>query len=231
MLSIVIPTCGHLEDCLNPCIESFKEHIAYREDEVIVVANGCKDDTKKYVESLGKQYKLLWFENQIGAPRAYNEGIISAVGDHILLLNDDVKMLDNTWTVRLLSPFIDSKVGLTGIIKFTLPVGSKEREALAFWCVMIKRAVFDKIGYLDEIFYPFGCEDIDFCIRAADAGYKLVQVPEDTSNKFLKEKPKGELFPIYHKGSVTVDKWFNDAKKKQFLENRNLKIIYDRYGA
>jgi len=27
---------------------------------------------------------------------------------------------------------------------------------------MIRKEVIEKIGYLDEIFYPFGCEDIDF---------------------------------------------------------------------
>lgn len=40
-----------------------------------------------------------------------------------------------------------------------------------------KRSLFEKIGFLDEDFSPYSCEDVDWGIRARRAGFKLVYVP------------------------------------------------------
>ena len=229
-ISIIVGTMNHLDDLLKPCLESIKVHTDLTDKEVIIVANGCTDGTRAYVESLGEPFKLLWFDKPLGFSRTYNEGAFVAKGDHIVFLNNDVVLLSNTWIDLLLNPFTDPKTGLTGVIKFTFDCGRFVKEAFAFWCVMIKREVFNKIGYLDEIFNPFGSEDIDFSIRASNVGYELVQVPENVSCKFLLETPKGAPFPIFHHGSKTIDEHFNSAEKKKLLENRNMKIIYERYG-
>ena len=43
------------------------------------------------------------------------------------------------------------------------------------FCFMIKREVIDEIGYMDEIHFPTGYgEENDFCLRAANKGFKLV---------------------------------------------------------
>ena len=42
------------------------------------------------------------------------------------------------------------------------------------FCLMISRAVIDRIGYLDEANFPRGYgEENDYCIRAGDAGFKM----------------------------------------------------------
>lgn len=64
--SIIIPTYNHLEDCLKPCLESIIKNTDLTDLEVIVVANGCTDGTKEYVESLGDSFKLLWFDEPLG---------------------------------------------------------------------------------------------------------------------------------------------------------------------
>lgn len=227
-ISIVIPTVKNLEG-LKALVESIKTVVVLNNIETIIVANGSTEETKKYVDSLIRPFRLLWFDKALGAPEAYNEGIKRCDGEFILLLNDDVVMLSDEWLELLTKPLESPDVGLTGPLKFTIIDSTK--EAFAFWCVMIKRKVFEKIGYLDNIFYPFGFEDVDFCIRASRAGYKLVQVPENVSNKFLEEGPKGKPFPIYHKGSTTVDAFMEyNYVNKGILENRNMKIIIDRYG-
>ncbi len=225
-VSIIIGTLNHLDDLLKPCLESIKANTDLSDTEVIVVANGCTDGTKEYVESLGEPFKLLWFDKPLGFPRTNNEGIAVAKGDYIVLLNNDTVLLNNQWMNILLAPFVDQKVGMTGAVKFTFNCSGVEREVIAFWCTAIKRAVFDEIGYLDEAFNPFGCEDFDFSIRASLAGFKLVQVPNNDRSEFFVYKSP-ELFPIYHKGSATVDEFEVDKKS---LENRNMSIIYDRYG-
>ena len=94
------------------------------------------------------------------------------------------------------------EVGVTGPVKFSFPTEDIERHAMAFWCVMIPRKLFDEIGLLDEIFSPGMGEDGDFCIRAEQAGYSLVQVPTDESIKFG-DSIKHFDFPISHVGSGT----------------------------
>lgn len=42
--------------------------------------------------------------------------------------------------------------------------------------MMVKREVFEKVGLLDEKFFAY-LEDLDFCLRAKQAGYKLIYVP------------------------------------------------------
>lgn len=44
-------------------------------------------------------------------------------------------------------------------------------------CLMLKRAVLERIGELDERFF-FGIEDIDFCYRAVKAGWQVAYLPE-----------------------------------------------------
>jgi len=239
-VSIVVGTVNHLEDCLKPCLESVLKYTNLEDKEVIVVANGCTDGTREYVESLGKPFKLVWFDNPIGPGGFCNEGIKAAKGKFIIFLSNDTVLLDqkkDAWISLLKVPFeIDSTVGLTSPMRFTLDFGDFSAEAVAYWCVMIKREVFDKVGYLDATFYssfgPFGIEDIDFSIRATRAGYRQVQVPTDVTFKFLEEKPIMN-FPIWHKGSVTIDEMYRtkaDIGFKMMDEKKNMELIRERYG-
>jgi GT2 family glycosyltransferase len=144
-----------------------------RNVEIIVVANGCNDNTREYVSSLGNTTKLIWSEEAIGYTRATNLGINTAQGEYIVLLNNDTELLTqykNCWLDMLVAPFQDSTVGLTGPLQ--LYDNYAASDVLIFFCVMISRKLFDAIGTLDEIFSPGGGEDIDFTVRANLAGYK-----------------------------------------------------------
>lgn len=44
--------------------------------------------------------------------------------------------------------------------------------------LMVRRAVWDELGGLDEGFHPLWFEDVDFCKRILDRGYLLYYVPE-----------------------------------------------------
>ena len=54
--------------------------------------------------------------------------------------------------------------------------GPAEQPAGAF--LMIRRDVWEQLGGLDESFHPIWFEDVDFCRRALDAGYRIEYVPE-----------------------------------------------------
>jgi GT2 family glycosyltransferase/2-polyprenyl-3-methyl-5-hydroxy-6-metoxy-1,4-benzoquinol methylase len=220
--SIIIGTLNHLEDCLIPCCEAIKKYTDLSNVEVIIVANGCTDGTREYVESLGESFKLLWFDKPLGYARANNEGLKVASGEYIVLLNNDAFLLEqpvNQWLDMLEKPFKkDPTVGLTGPIKGRSdPAG---RDFIIFFCVMIKREVFDKLGLLDESFGVGGGEDTAFSIEAEKIGYKLVQVPDSPTEYNPDTKLIHGGFKIYHKGEATVhDKSLVPEWGKIFEEN------------
>jgi N-acetylglucosaminyl-diphospho-decaprenol L-rhamnosyltransferase len=51
-----------------------------------------------------------------------------------------------------------------------------EQPAGAF--LMIRRSVWEEVGGFDEGFYPLWFEEVDFCRRAADRGYRMHYEPE-----------------------------------------------------
>jgi len=227
-ISIVIPTYNHCDDLLKPCIDSIIKYTDLSDIEVIISANGCKDNTKEYVESLGEPFKLVWNEDAIGYSRATNAGIEISKGDYILLLNNDVILLEqqkNTWIDMLLEPFKDSSVGITGPLKG--PSSPAGRDFIIFFCCMIKREVFNKIGLLDIIFGVGGGEDTDFCIKAENIGYKTIQVPNQTLSSDEKFLVGG--FPIYHKGEATVHDPNCVSGWSEIFET-NSRILAERYN-
>jgi glycosyltransferase involved in cell wall biosynthesis len=228
-VSVVIPTYNHCEDLLKPCIESILKYTDLSDTEIIVSANGCRDNTKEYVESLGESFKLVWEEKAVGFSQAINNGILASTGDYIVLLNNDVILLEqpkNSWINMLLEPFKDNAVGLTGpILGPSEPAG---RHFIIFFCVTIKREVIQKVGLLDTIFQEGGGEDTDYCIRAEDAGYKLVQVPSVNQLKMGNGLMLGG-FPIYHKGEATVHDT-KCVKDWQKIFDRNSDILRKKYN-
>ncbi len=221
--SIIIPTYDHLEDCLRPCLESVKEYTE-GDVEVLVVANGCKKDTKAYVNSLGDMFKLLWFNEPLSFSKAINEGIRVAKGEYLVFLNNDCILLDqvkNRWLDILASPFItDSTVGITGPL--LLNNNFVNRNFIVFFCTMTTKKIINEVGLLDEMFTVGGCEDIDFCIRAENKGYKLVSVPGGF--KWEGKEFVGE-FPIYHKGETTV----GELKDWKSVFDTNLQLLVNKY--
>jgi GT2 family glycosyltransferase len=52
-----------------------------------------------------------------------------------------------------------------------------EVEAVSGSCMMIRKALVEEIGYLDEKFFAYQ-EDADFCFRAREAGWRVFYVPQ-----------------------------------------------------
>ena len=226
--SIVITTLNHLEDCLKPCITSIVQHTDLSNVEVIVVANGCTDKTKEYVEGLGEPFKLVWFDDAIGYTKAANAGMAQSRGQFCVLLNNDVVLLPQPkgeWLRMLEKPFLAvPNVGITGP-SMNMDENSK-RYFLVFFCVMIKKEAYEKVGVFDEIFSPGFGEDTDWCIRAERIGYKAIQVPH--RDKLVHGEGKLMIggFPIFHHGEKTFD---DDPDKFRDLINRNSTILASKY--
>lgn len=55
---------------------------------------------------------------------------------------------------------------------------ARDIQACPGFAFLVRREVFDSIGFFDEHFNPYGWEDADFSLRAGDAGYRLVYAPQ-----------------------------------------------------
>jgi GT2 family glycosyltransferase len=54
---------------------------------------------------------------------------------------------------------------------------SRTLSAVTGACVAIRRAIFFEVGGFDEVNLPVTFNDIDFCLRVADYGYRVVWTP------------------------------------------------------
>jgi FkbM family methyltransferase len=211
--SIVIPTYNHCDDLLKPCISSLFQYSHMRDIELIISANGCTDNTLTYLQSLQQQFsslgmedhlKIVWHSNALGFSRAVNEGIKVSTQNLIVLLSNDVQLLPqpkNNWLERLDQPFSSNpKCGITCSTKMYSEHAG--REFAIFFCVMIHKKVFDKIGLLNEEYGVGSGEDIEFSIETELAGFEVIQVSENRQDHNLKMWISD--FPIYHQGEGTV---------------------------
>jgi GT2 family glycosyltransferase len=188
--SIVIPTYNNCEKFLKPCVDSIIKYTDMDDVELIISANGCNDNTYDYLTYLRTSIPkliIVWRDDPKGFAEATNLGIARATTDKIVLLNNDTVLLDqpkNKWLERL--DMFDIGAVLVNYSNIT------QQKFAVFFCVMIQRNVFDKIGMLDTQFEVGGCEDIDFCYRATQAGLQIADVGW-----------QGD-FPIYHAAEGTV---------------------------
>lgn len=211
--SVVIPTYNHCDDLLKPCIESIFKYSNVTDVELIISANGCKDNTFAYLATLKEKYNLLgigdnlkivWDNDPLGYSRACNAGINVATTDLIVLLNNDTVLLEqekNRWLKQLESVFIgNDKAGISCLIKSeSEPAG---HDFAIFFCVMIHRRVFDAIGVLSLDYGAGGGEDTEFSIECERAGFQVLECVSKEWNSAA-GMYSGD-FPIYHKGEGTV---------------------------
>ena len=226
MISIVIPTYNHCGDLLKPCIQSILNTTMMGDVEIIVVANGCTDDTREYLDGLsGFRLKVLWFDNPIGFPKAINEGFkaLHDETDYVVVMNNDCVLTPqptNSWIQILLGLFRDPKVGIAGPLRLYDNV--TKQYYIHFFIAAIKREVINSIGMLDETFAMGNCEDTDYCIRAKLKGYKIADVGVEFD---LSTTMKRGNFPIVHAAHKTVDEipgWNENV-------NKNLCILGNKY--
>ena len=193
--SVVIPTYNNCEKYLKPCIDSIIKYTDMANIELVVSANGCTDNTKAYTDYLLTVFPnitVIWNEKPLGFAKACNVGIKQSLRQttkKIVLLNNDTLLLEqpkNQWLNRLDDFHADISSVLTLHSKIT------NQKFGVFFCTMIDKKVFQTIGLLDENFETGGCEDIDFCFRADQNGFSLIDVGF-----------KGD-FPIYHAAEGTV---------------------------
>jgi len=95
-----------------------------------------------------------------------------------------------------------------------------DSDRLVGFCLLIKREVIDTIGLLDERFVLGFFEDDDYCMRAREAGYKLMIAKDVFIHHFGSRTFKGNNIDVRAVGIHNRKLFNNKWKVKQLLKER-----------
>lgn len=234
--SIIIPTYNGLT-LLKECIDSIRR---YTETpyEIIVIDNGSTDGTVDYCGE--ERLLFVSLPDNAGFPVACNLGMRMASGDTLLLLNNDVvvshhwlsnmlKCLESMSHVGIVGPMTNYVSGrqkvaypysdlaefhrLAKEVNISDPVKWKGADRLVGFCLLFKREVMERIGYLDEQFSPGHYEDDDYCFRAKMCGYSLMMCGDTL---------------VHHHGSHSFKEQFSN--QLQALVKRNYSLFVQKWN-
>lgn len=145
--------------------------------------------------------KIEIWKNDVGWLKACNYLMQSVTTDVILLNDDTIVTTDIVEEMRSLA-YSDPSIGIVGgkslaangetIINFGIflapdgntahkyygqpknTVNNEYQRAVEGSCMYIKREVINKVGLFDEGFGMGYREELDYCLRAREAGYKVI---------------------------------------------------------
>ncbi|MBI2148750.1 glycosyltransferase [Candidatus Woesearchaeota archaeon] len=123
MLSIIIPACNE-EKYLEETIKSIKSQ-SYKNYEIIVVCDGCTDNTPKISNKLAD--KTIIINKRIGPAAAKNEGAKACNGEKIVFLDADTCLTKNV--LKNISTKIDKNPNLVGTCRIQ-PSNSKLKHKI-----------------------------------------------------------------------------------------------------
>jgi GT2 family glycosyltransferase len=190
---------------LLSCIESFS-HMNYPDYRIIVVDNGSSDNSREvarrckvdFVPIKKSPYNISYsIATNVGiryAQKKYNP-------DYFVIMNDDLLTKDNEILNKFVAAVEKERAGVAGC-KFLFPDGRIQNAAFERTTHPVSRGIAEqdrgqygkteevfsvigvfmlitkdtlkKVGLFDERL--FGYEDIDYCVRAREAGFKVLYI-------------------------------------------------------
>ncbi|MBU0599577.1 glycosyltransferase family 2 protein [bacterium] len=216
-----------LEECL-PSILKVVDKDKDREYEVLIVDDCSQDNSVEFIKSNFPSFKVLIPEHNLGFQGATNFGVLNSSGEVVILLNNDLKVREDSF-FPLLEYFKREDVFAVGgklfqfdetsylagnyriIFKkghfsiFTAPQ-SDTSYYIPFVCGgagAFDKKKFLELGGFDNLFYPLYYEDVDICYRAWKRGWKCIYEPRSL---------------MYHKHQATIT---TQVKKVKYLSGCN----------
>lgn len=212
-ISVVIPSYKNNQQLMDNLSHNWK----YMKNCEVIVVND--DPTESIAADMKKFEGLVLIENSknMGFGSTVNIGVQKASADHVMFLNTDVVLFDDSFK-KSLSHFKNNAA------LFGVSFAQKERdgktigknriywksgfiyhrraddltEGLNGWTeggsCMVDKAKFLKIGGFDPLFAPFYWEDTDLSYRAWKCGYSSVFAPD---------------ICVEHHHESTIGKYFN----------------------
>ncbi len=219
MISVIVPTHNRRE-LLEKKLRGLEAQQG--EFEVIVVADGCTDDTQAFLRDYRPPYSLQVLQTGdsygqgSGAANARNQGARAAKGD-ILLFSDDDVMPQVGWIEAHQKAHTEPRTVAVG--RLILPPelrGSGAAELMGprvFWWHVtgnnnsMTKAMFEEEGGYDPAFSAYGGEDSDLGYRLMRAGVRLVFVREAVALHEAPEHRTRAVQKARQAGAAHVQVW------------------------
>lgn len=210
-----------LEKLLN-CLRAQSHPVS----EILVVDNGSEDDSVAVAEAAGA--RVIRMPANVGFSRAVNRGVEEAHTEWVAIINNDVSFgpewletlvsaaaPENCWfaTGKVVKAHDPGTIDATfdavcrgacawrcGEGRPDGPAWSEPRRIsfVPFTAALFRRALFDRVGPLDEQFESY-LEDVEFGMRCAVAGLGGIYVPRAVT---------------HHVGSATLGRWHSDTVRR-----------------
>jgi GT2 family glycosyltransferase/tetratricopeptide (TPR) repeat protein len=202
LVSIIILAHNQLRDT-QQCLASIEKHTSLAHELILVDNGSTDGTGQFFRSHAARHANVRVILNRanLGFSAGNNQGLACARGDTILLLNNDT-VATSGWLERMLATLelypdcglvgpVSNSVsgpqlvpsadysGLDQLPKFaaqwcaTHAGQSAEAARLVGFCLLLRRAVVERIGGLDPQFGSGNFEDDDLCLRAGLAGFKL----------------------------------------------------------
>jgi len=150
-------------------------HLPHDSMEVIVIDNGCTDDTSKMVRARHDLRLRIIRREQNEGVSARNYGFAEARGDYLLLIDDDSFPIGDA-VERSLARLDGSPMTAAVVGRVELSNGKAEASALpgviANGAVCLRKRVIDEVGGLPREFFR-QAEEYDLSFRIWNAGYVI----------------------------------------------------------
>lgn len=242
-VSVVVLTYNNIA-LTQACLRSLELHSDYPALEIIVVDNASVDGTREFLaqwRDAAPGRKLILNEENRGFAAGNNQGLEIATGDVLVMLNNDTYVTPGWVRTLLWQLRRDDAAGMVGPV--TNNIGNEARieihyddmeqmlressrytlahaglamdvKLVAFFCVMLRRSVYERVGGLDEAFGMGFFEDDDYCRRVVESGWKII-CAEDVF--------------VHHHLSASFGAMKSEQRKALFDRNR---AIYEaKWGA
>ncbi len=242
LASIVIPHY-ELTDMLQRCLTSILEHTKGIPFEVVVVDNGSTNTSDELLHWMDDQgIFVIRNRRNEGFARAVNRGARAAKGRYIILLNNDTEVQDGWLEALVHTAQEEDRAGIVGALLLypdqtiqhagivfrdeavpallyckqpaNHPAIQHRRsfQAVSAACTLIRKDLYERLGGMD-IGFMNGWEDVDFCLRARRAGWKVYYEPN--------------AVVIHHTEQTPGRKEHEEQNRKRFFDRWSGKVEQD----
>lgn len=249
-LSVIIPTFNNLP-VLQRCLQSWREFADGEPIEIVVIEDGCRDETAKYLRETcetpwGNRYVRWFHEDDVGELRCNNRGFMEATAPLMLVWHDDM-FLQSRQLLTELRATLESypEIGLLSLSR-GLDCFPLDEQIATFEDLLDWRRLKSTIG--EGMFNWFKLQEVDIVVRPwvvrRECLEKVGFLDEafcphewDEADLCLRIRQAGwkvathgyERAGFYtHLGSTTISK--KPAAKQQQLSLTNGLLFHERWG-